>query len=216
MTVLIGLNGFKGSGKNTAGKVIEQWGAARGLVVVQRAFADMLKLSAARSLGLYDAQSINDATVLMDSLKNSGTIDICIPEQSILKSISGREFLKWYGTEGHRDVFGSDFWVDRLLPLNIPWEANFSVYIDYNSTRLADIGVITDVRFANEARRVRQVGGVVWNIDRGASNDEHASEQPLPRDLVDLVISNRSTLEAFEVDVNSTMTAEFHMRFLEL
>lgn len=213
-TLLIGLNGYSHSGKNTAAKIIEQWGAARGLVVSERAFADTLKLSAARSLGIYSAQSLNDAVVLMDSLKESGTIDIAIPEQSILKSISGREYLKWFGTEGHRDVFGKDFWVDVLLPRD-GWQGHFALYDDGDPPLVdwADIAVITDLRFVNEAQRVKELGGYVWNIDRGYSPDDHASEQPLPEQWIDLKIQNRSTLEAFEVNVNSEMTANFHMRY---
>jgi hypothetical protein len=53
--------------------------------------SERVKLCAARSLGL--AENKNDAIVLIDSLLASGVIDVEIPEQSILKSISGEEFI---------------------------------------------------------------------------------------------------------------------------
>lgn len=218
MTVLIGVNGFKRAGKNTAGNVIQRWAENRNLVASQRGFAELLKLSAARSLGIYSAQSINDAVVLMDSLKESGTITIEIPEQSIMKSISGREYLKWYGTEGHRDVFGDTFWVDQILPLHYPWASHFAVLANHNEAILPDIAVVTDVRFVNEASRIRELGGQVLEIVRpGLTSDAdgHGSEQPLPREWVDYTIRNDSSLEHFEVDVNSWMTGEHHMRFVE-
>jgi hypothetical protein len=207
--VLIGLNGRKGSGKNTAAHVIAKWGASRGLVTTERAFADTMKLSAARSLGM--ATNMNDAVVICDELKNIGVIDISIPSLSIQRSISGREYLKWYGTEGHRDVFGADFWLDVLLPYD-DWADSF-----YNNEEQesADIAVITDLRFPNEAKRVHELGGEVWEIERGLPSDGHPSEMPLPRDLVDLTIANTVSLEAFEVEVNSWMTANFHMLFVE-
>jgi len=37
---------------------------------------------------------------------------------AIEHSITGRQALQRYGTEGHRDVFGEDFWVDALLPVD--------------------------------------------------------------------------------------------------
>lgn len=206
MTFLIGINGFKGSGKNTAGDFIQAWAEVHDLVVKQRAFAELMKLSAARCLGL--ATNINDAVVLMDSLKEDGDILITIPGQTIMREITGREYLKWFGTEGHRDVFGADFWVDLLLPLERNWVFEWKDKLDNQ----LDFAVITDVRFANEARRIKEVGGVVWNIDRGLAGDGHASEQPLPPHLVDITIDNRSTLEAFEVNVIGILENAFRPR----
>ncbi len=214
MTILIGMNGYKHSGKDTASDAIEEWGRRRDLMVVRRGFADLLKLSAARSLGIYSAQSINDAIVLMDSLKESGMIDICIPSQSIMKLISGREFLKWYGTEGHRDVFGDDFWIDLILP-NDSGERLWTHYWEGPDGRECDIAIVTDVRFVNEAKRIKDLGGVVWRIDRwDFTDDNHMSEQPLPSFLVDETISNKGTIDQFKTTVNSLMTAEYHMRFV--
>jgi Deoxynucleotide monophosphate kinase len=195
VTFLIGINGFKRSGKNTAGTVIKTWAETHDLRCMTVGFADRMKLSAARSLGIYSAQSVNDAIVLMDSLKESGTVDVCIPEQSIMKSMSGREFLKWFATEGHRDVFGDDFWVDHVLPLS--WD-------DIEVGSWPDILAITDLRFANEARRVKALQGVTLEIVRPglyADSDGHGSEQSLPRELVDFTIYNDSSLEAFEINV---------------
>lgn len=216
--LLIAFNGFKSSGKNTAANVVSQWGAARGLVVGQRAFAGPLKLSAARAMGFPNATNENDAIVLMDALKDVGTITVEIPTLSIMRAFTGREFLKWYGTEAHRDVFWEEFWVDQILPLaaGYPWWAHFSEMVDYNNSIAPDIAVVTDCRFVNEATRVHELGGEVIEIHRPNidDGDEHLSEQPLPRELVDATIENDSTLEAFEVAVNSWMTDNYHARFV--
>lgn len=51
-----------------------------------------MKLCAARSLGLSD--NLNDALVLMESFIRTGIIDISIPEQSIMQSVSGDDFMR--------------------------------------------------------------------------------------------------------------------------
>lgn len=124
--------------------------------------------------------------------------------------ISGRTFLQRYGTEAHRDLFGDDFWVDALLPLEIKkfhgdearWQKNFPT---------SDIAVITDVRFENEAERIRDLGGQVWRIDRPdlpETEDQHASEQALPISMVDVVVPNYG-LYPFKLVVREA--AEVHL-----
>lgn len=211
-TLLIGINGYKRSGKSTAGKVIQRWGNARGLNVHCRGFADKMKLSAMRSLGIPTATNLNDAIVLADELKESGFVNFEIPSLSYAQGITGREYLKYFATEGHRDVFGPSFWVDELLPIGIDWRTQW--YDDGGV--FPDIAVITDVRFVNEAERIHSVGGEVIRIHRPGVEvgDNHASEQPLPRELITFTIENDSSLEAFETEVNSWMTSNYHMRFV--
>jgi len=48
MTHLIGINGKKGSGKDTACDFIRTWAADRNMTVERRGFADLLKWSIAR------------------------------------------------------------------------------------------------------------------------------------------------------------------------
>lgn len=213
--VLIALTGIKGSGKNTAADAIEVWGQNRQLKVVQRGFADSMKVSAMRALGYTgDASKLIAAANLLKA--QSSWIDIGIRGTEIIR-ISGRDHLKWFGTEAHRDTFGSDFWLDQLLPY---WDSESNrprTYWYEKNFDNADICVITDLRFENEANRVREFGGVIWEIDRGLPEDVdgHLSEQHLPRDLINLTIHNSSSIGAFMANVNSEMTSEFHMRFVD-
>jgi hypothetical protein len=215
--VLIALSGRKGAGKDTAFEVIKDWSARRGALAVRRGFADKLKLSAARIFN--PDVELEEALVIANDLKLDGVyIEVVAePEHGIattLADCTGREFLQRFGTEAHRDVFGEDFWVDQLLPQVIGWQENFRP--DPVLPELPAFAVITDCRFENEARRVKKLGGVVWEIDRPSDDegDDHSSEKPLPRNLVDLTIVNDKTLDHFKASVNSEMTAEFHMQFL--
>lgn len=73
---------------------------------------------------------------------------------------------------GTRKVLGADVWVDALLPLNA-------------ATWGISSAVITDVRYANEALRIKQLGGQIWHVERecvGPANEEEArSLALLPR-----------------------------------
>lgn len=51
-----------------------------------------VRLCAARALGL--SENMNDALVLMESFVRTGVIDITIPDQSIMKSTSGEDFIR--------------------------------------------------------------------------------------------------------------------------
>jgi len=63
-----------------------------------------------------------------------------------------------------------------------------------------ELWVITDVRFQNEALRIKELGGYVIEIDRPELkyNDLHISEERLPNDLIYCTISNDGSLEQFK------------------
>jgi Deoxynucleotide monophosphate kinase len=155
--MIIGLTGLKGSGKDTiAAHLIKSYGFER------RAFADKLKESAAALLKLDPShfevlKNSPDILFAIGSFKQDGMFEMIVNQ-------STREFLQRYGTESHRDVFGQDFWVNQLLPMD-------GFYTDRNI-------VITDVRFVNEAERIHALKGHVVRVVRTLFNDDaHTSEQ---------------------------------------
>ena len=214
MTYLIGINGKKGSGKDTACDFIREWASTRDMTVERRGFADLLKLSFAR-LFLPD-MSRQEAIIWCDELKQDSTLSIAWSRgdrgadtvTSIYHSISGRQALQRYGTEGHREIFGDDFWVDTLLP-DEDWEMNFSpTFGGFGVT--PDFAVITDLRFENEASQIKRLGGQIWVIEREHHDEEnpdpHPSEAPLPDYLVNRrIINNGYRLEGFRDMVNMAM-----------
>lgn len=183
--IIIGLHGKARSGKDTACEFIREWGAERHFFVERDAFADRLKKSAAHSLGVFENE-----LEFCNTLKTEGAIRIQFPGASKFHpnkavnngwTITGREYLQWYGTEAHREVFGTDFWVNALF------EA---------PRQNIDFLVITDVRFDNEAIAIKDRGGEVWEITRpGSGAGDHASEQPISGLLVDGRIDNSGSLE---------------------
>jgi hypothetical protein len=167
--VIIGLHGKMGAGKNEAAKRLARLSS---LPVVEVSYAAKLKESAAALLGCTVADLErwkNDPmmTVVLCNLENEDPLDV--------RTV--RSFLQRYGTEAHRDVFGEDFWLDAALPAE---RNGIRGRVAYDES----LYVVTDVRFPNEAQRIRDLGGIVVGII-GPSDDtgSHASEVPLDCDL---------------------------------
>lgn len=181
--MIIGFAGEKQSGKNTGADFISAK-YEKKLRIVELSFAKKLKESAAACFGIRK----DDAIDWSDWLKEHGTIEIAdwyAPDGSI--KVSGREFLQNYGTEAHRKIFGDDFWVNQVLPEN------------FREIK-PQITLITDCRFPNEAERIKDLGGKIIEICRPNQNskDNHASEKPLPEDLIDLTLINNRDLPYFK------------------
>ena len=204
---LVGLTGKARAGKDTAAHFVQVWGDRQGFTVERHSFAEKLKVSAARTLGFEGDPA--QCVAFCDTLKLPEiTIEIHgekLPPPHCgrffygLDPISGREYLQRYGTEAHRGVFGSDFWVEALLaPLDDRVRA----------LEAPQVCVITDARFPNEAEAIRARGGEIWEVVREDNPDAlsggleaHASEARLPDRLIDRTIVNGGDLAALEREV---------------
>ena len=218
-TRLIGLAGAKRSGKNTAAKMLAELNPR--LHVVERAFAAPLKIAVARLFG--GEGSDEDLIAWADEFKEHGTVASSLSVWHVPHRQTGREILQRFGTEVARQTFGEDFWIDLTLPLNErrhvtittaegPQEVTFG---DGNladrdeAGKVIDLLVVTDVRFENEAVRVHENGGEVWQIVGGqsVSGDTHSSETPLPAEHVDVVIENHGSLADLTAQIRNQLNA---------
>lgn len=222
---LIGINGFKRSGKGTVADIVAGLYNDGDAVVKGIGFADKLKVYAARSLGYLDL-SDQECIDLMDEFKERGSVTSgasrprfvklrdgsWLPENISYKPITGRQYLQNVGNEA-RKLFGDTFWIDMVLP---PTRAAYEGWEDQVQAAQAAVlerlypGVdclcITDLRYPNEAERVKALGGVVWEVQRpGLESDGHASEQPLPGALIDYVIDNVGSIRDLEDSVERAL-----------
>ena len=175
---LIGLNGLKGSGKDTVGQyLVERYG------YVRLSFADALKRSAAT---LFDIPA-----EAWDELKNDPEATITLDCSTGQETVTARQFLQRYGTEAHRDVFGEDFWVDALFR-SIP-----TPRVVRGRRKFDQKYVITDARFENELIAIRARGGVIIRINRPdvEEGDTHRSEEAPNEAFVNLTLDNTGTIE---------------------
>lgn len=184
--MLIGLNGNKGSGKDTVGKyLVDNYGFER------LSFAQKLKESAAAIFDIpaskwEELKNDENARVVLKT-----NIDVFDGKWAEI-DISVRYFLQRYGTESHRSIFGDDFWVDALFKNFDPWDGK-----NY---------VITDARFSNELIKIKEHGGFNLRVVRNNLTkviDGHVSEAPPPLALVDYTVYNEGSFGELydEVDI---------------
>lgn len=206
---IIGLTGKAGSGKDTVAQIALEWCEEKGINAERVAFADPLKLSAARALGASKTVTQEQAVQFCNELKEGGRIKVELPTGPLDPireyEISGREYLQWYGTEAHRDVFGTEFWVNATME---PLDERF------RELRAPDVVFITDCRFPNEAAAVNDRSGEVWEVVRPAleeaqrgvgqpgnqikldpKEEQHSSEAGLPEGAIEFQINNSGSLD---------------------
>jgi hypothetical protein len=147
---LIGLCGYAGSGKDEA---------AKGLV------ADGWERVAL-------ADAVREALVALNPIVQSVHQGMCALS-GLISEVGGwsgakefpdiRRLLQRMGTEAGRDIHGQDCWV------NIARRKILATSSDV---------VVTDIRFANEAAMIRDLGGVLIRIERPGVGpvNEHVSE----------------------------------------
>lgn len=186
---VLGIHGPSRSGKDTICKILME---EFPLIKFERqGFADALKISAAKSIGRKgdDSQLIAD----MDALKEEGQI------HTPWGKISGREFLQYYGTEAHRDIFGKDFWIDQVIPNPANPRERYQGF-----HRDCDVLLIPDVRYQNEVGRIIDAGGELWKVRKSVNGNEtgHASEKELVASWY-VTIDNNEGLEELKRNVKN-------------
>lgn len=202
---VIGLTGFKRSGKNTFAEQLKLELEQRGGYTVQLvAFADKLKIAGARALGFNRSDA--ELIALMDQFKEDAAIRIEYTEEGarkgVLHELTGREYLQFLGTEAGRRVFGDFFWIDQVLPSGANGQREREIMYPG-----VDFVVVTDVRFDNEAARIENIGGTVVEISRlGCEGDGHASEAGVSENFIDYTVFNNSTVEALRDDAGRICT----------
>lgn len=114
-----------------------------------------------------------------------------------------RQAMQWLGTEWGRQLIGDGFWIAA-------WQAAVErIPPDLTALSGAIRGVrlivADDVRFANEAKAIRDRGGLVVRIERpgaaSTSGGDHASERP---DFVpDRIIRNTGDVARLRAEIDA-------------
>lgn len=185
-TLIIGLVGLAGSGKDTVSSMLVRNWAARGLESTCIAFADPIR-TMCRELMLH-AGVRNPSRYMLDRELKEATI----PELGV----SYRHLAQTLGTEWGQQCIGRDVWI-RVLDQGLQ---------AYREQQLVTHFVIPDVRFAPEADWLRAAGGLIWRVERPgvAPVREHVSESGMATIQSDRVILNDGTLD----DLRDLVSAE--------
>lgn len=197
---IIGICGFIGSGKDTAADYLVNFHEFR-----RDSFAATLKDAVAAVFG-WDRELLEGRTKQAREWREQ--VDPWWAERLDMPNLTPRWVLQWWGTEVCRKSFHNDIWIASL-------EARLR--------NASDNIVISDCRFPNEIKAIKQAGGkvirVVRNEDpewydvavetnRGNFNhmataypDVHASEWAWVGTNFDAVIDNNSTVDALYVQI---------------
>lgn len=178
---IIGFTGKMGAGKDTAFDRLQALFGAH--VYCKASFAAPLKASLAALL--------NVNVDVLEAWKNEPKVRLTVVDLSgggrdLGRSFSIREVMQRYGTEAHRDIFGEDFWVTAAMA---------DVARSQRQDAMLRIGpkthVFTDVRFENEARAIREAGGLIYEIvGPNADTGDHPSEAGVPEGLIEWGLDN--------------------------
>lgn len=175
--MIIGVNGFARAGKDSIANIlVEKYGYER------RAFADIMRTALYRlnpvvGIRPADVFVVEDSSV-QDVVDNLGWDKAKVEYPEI------RRLLQVLGTEVGRSLFGESFWVDQVTK-------------DLDKDSLV---VFSDVRFKNEAQKIKDLGGQVWRVERPGvkAANSHVSEHDLDGWKFDRIIYNSGEIRHLE------------------
>ena len=143
--MIIGICGFIGSGKDTAANYLVGWHGFR-----RDSFAGALKDAVAHVFG-WDRELLEGLTTEARAWREQ--VDPWWAERLNMPHLTPRWVLQYWGTEVCRQGFHDDIWIAAL---------------ENRLRQRTGHTVISDVRFPNEIASIRNAGGrIIW-IKRGA------------------------------------------------
>lgn len=168
--IVIGLNGYAQSGKDTLAAYLVKNHNFKRIAFADRLREALYRLNPAVSIGK------NGTHVRLKTIVDGTDWD------TAKRFADVRQMLQRIGTEVGREMFGQNFWVEQVR----------------KEVEQYDRVVITDCRFPNEGEFVREIGGYVVRIERNAVKpvNSHCSEKPLDENLIDFRVDNNSTVES--------------------
>ena len=129
--------------------------------------------------------------MLKEGYRVQGLVDVYGWDRVKVDYPEARRLLQDLGV-GARKTFGDMFWVKQALR-QVNFEGNY---------------VITDVRYPNEAKAIRQYdNSQLWRIKRTGVDavNSHESESAMDGEKVDQIFLNNGTLEDLQVLINTRM-----------
>lgn len=225
--MIIGINGYSGSGKDTVGTIIQymhanhshpstsleevlknpdqhDWWLEEQSEWEIKKWAGKLKEIASMLTGI-PKHKFEDQEFKKTNLSSEWD---CNPPGKVgtmyKQPLTVREFLQRLGTDALRYGLHENAWVNALM----------SDYkgIDYNDDEQPELPnwIITDTRFPNEADAIREKNGVLIRVERPGVKpiNDHPSEVGLDNWTFDYVINNDGDLELLSTKVKDILIKE--------
>ena len=194
--MIIGLCGLIGAGKGTVSDILVEQGFTKV------SFADKLKDGVSTIFGWDRAMlegDTNESRTWREQPDNFWSAETKM-------EVTPRLVLQLFGTDCMRNGFDDGVWVSLLKKTILENPGNY---------------VVPDVRFENEIAMLRDIGGEVWEVQRGSipewliqyeitgvePTEVHSSEWRWIKSRKDVVIENNSTLAKLNRQVLSHLGA---------
>lgn len=176
--MIIGLTGYAQSGKDTVAQILVEHHGFERI-----AFADKIR-EFCYAMNPVVGHVANEETILRHVVDRDGWDEA--------KKLGGiRRMLQNVGIAA-REVFGEKFWIEQAL----------------NGINPTENIVITDVRFINEAKAIKEYeGSQIWKVKRPGIGpvNAHISESEMDGYKVDQIFYNGGTIEDLKVLVQTRM-----------
>ena len=143
--MIIGVCGFIGSGKDTIADYLTNFHGFR-----RESFANTLKDAVAQVFG-WDRTMLEGRTKMAREWREQ--VDPWWAERLNIPTLTPRWVLQYWGTEVCRKAFHDDIWIASL---------------ENKLRNSKDDIVISDCRFPNEIKSIKNAGGIVVRVVRGA------------------------------------------------
>lgn len=232
--MIIGINGYAGSGKDTVGTIIQylqttpsgnvtledvldfplthQWWLEELSGWEVKKWAGKLKAIASMLTGI-DQEKFEDQEFKKKYLGSQWAEAGYDEDKKMhsLKPMTVRDFLQRLGTDAVRNGLHTNAWVNALMadytPTQVQWsDGPLGGYQDGPMPNW----IITDTRFPNEAQAIKDAGGLVIRVDRPGIKpiNDHPSEVGLDNWKFDYKIANVSDLKALTGTVETILLKE--------
>lgn len=217
--MIIGISGKKNSGKDlVADYIINTMFLKKNILIEKRRFADKLKDMVCMLLNC-SREQLEDREFKEKELGEEWWV-IKLPSSEIIPylgdyppfykkydviKLTPRLLLQLLGTECGRKIIHPDIWVSATFadyqPNGAPYNSLGDVFDDLklcpSETKMPN-WIISDVRFPNEAKAIKDKGGILIRVTRPGFEDtgQHLSEIALDSyDNFDHIIINDGTIE---------------------
>lgn len=206
-THITGLCGYANSGKDTAADLLVTHAGFRKL-----AWADALRGEISEAfeapLDLFTSRKTKDAVTPVLALRRAplGLVGAVVVARELDQTFgdldalldaprSPRQIMQWWGTE-YRRRQDPNYWTKRLV-------SRINYYISDLRERAF---VITDCRFDNEVRTLREMGGELWQVNRPGVQPQgnHASVTDGSEFKPEVALDNSADLRHLQQQVLAT------------
>ncbi len=181
--IIVGVCGFQGSGKDTVADYLVNVHGFRRI-----SFAGTLKDAVSAIFG-WDRELLEGRTT--ESRDWREKVDKWWANKLYMPHLTPRWVLQYWGTEVARKAFHDNIWIHS---------------VEYKLATISDNVVISDVRFPNEIKSIKDAGGMVIRTHRGPDPEwYHAAEIVNKGPTKNLSwASNKSFLDNYKIHVSET------------